>query len=103
MSVYRPKKSPFWHYDFVVKGQRFHGSTGCETRRAAEACERRLRQERAEHGAAYVQQQLDTTAPEMSVDVAIERWWLDIGERLDSAVDRERQLALWIKLLGKDK
>lgn len=103
MSVYKPKRSPYWHYDFVVKGQRFHGSTGATTRRAAEACERRLRQERAEHGAAHIQQQLDTAAPEMTLDVAIERWWSDVGERLDTAVDRERQLALWIAMVGKDK
>jgi integrase len=28
MSLYKPKGSPFWHFDFVIKGQRFHGSTG---------------------------------------------------------------------------
>lgn len=103
MSVYKPRKSPFWHYDFVVKGQRFHGSTGCESKRAAEDCERRLRNERAKLGAAYIQQQLDTAAPEMTLDVAIERWWQDVGERLDTAVDRERQLLTWLTLLGKDK
>ncbi len=37
MSVYKPARSRFWQYDFVQNGRRFHGSTGQETRRAAEA------------------------------------------------------------------
>ncbi|AHE52590.1 tyrosine-type recombinase/integrase [Sphingomonas sanxanigenens] len=28
MSVYRSKNSPYWQYDFVIKGRRFYGSTG---------------------------------------------------------------------------
>lgn len=35
MSVYRPKKSPFWHYDFWCGGVRFSGSTGTASRPAA--------------------------------------------------------------------
>lgn len=40
MSVYKPKGSPFFHYDFQRAGRRFYGSTGCTTRREAEAFER---------------------------------------------------------------
>lgn len=40
MSVYKPKGSPFFHYDFQRAGRRFYGSTGCKTRREAEAFER---------------------------------------------------------------
>ena len=39
MSVYRPKGSPFYHYDFQMRGRRFHGSTGRKSRRDAEAVE----------------------------------------------------------------
>ena len=35
MSVYKPKKSPYFHFDFIWKGRRFHGSTGCKTKRDA--------------------------------------------------------------------
>lgn len=45
MSVYKPKRSPHWHYDFVFKGQRYCSSTGCGSRREAEAFERRVRHE----------------------------------------------------------
>ena len=40
MSVYKHKDSPFYHFDFQYKGDRFHGSTGCTSRREAEAFER---------------------------------------------------------------
>lgn len=35
MSVYKPKNSPYFHFDFVVDGRRVHGSTGCKTKREA--------------------------------------------------------------------
>ncbi|WP_260925351.1 tyrosine-type recombinase/integrase [Novosphingobium sp. 9] len=43
MSVYKPKGKPHFHYDFQFRGRRYHGSTGCDTKRAAEAFERRER------------------------------------------------------------
>ncbi len=45
MSVYKPKGSPYFHFDFVWKGRRFHGSTGCKGRREALAYEGRQRHE----------------------------------------------------------
>ncbi len=27
MSLYRPKRSPYWHFDFQIQGYRFSGST----------------------------------------------------------------------------
>lgn len=45
MSVYKPKGSPYFHFDFVWKGRRFHGSTGCRGRREALAYEGRQRNE----------------------------------------------------------
>lgn len=35
MSIYKPKNSPYFHFDFVWKGNRFHGSTGAKTKREA--------------------------------------------------------------------
>ncbi len=43
MSVYRPKNSPFWHFDFVWKGRRFYGSTGFRSKREALTFENRER------------------------------------------------------------
>lgn len=47
MSVYKPKGSPYFHYDFQFRGRRYYGSTGCETKRQAEAYERRQRHQAA--------------------------------------------------------
>ena len=33
--LYIPKNSPYWHYDFVLDGCRFHGSCKTEKRRLA--------------------------------------------------------------------
>lgn len=47
MSTYKPKGSPYFHFDFQFRGRRYHGSTGCDTKRAADAFERRERQSAA--------------------------------------------------------
>lgn len=40
---YRPKNSRFWHYDFQVRGCRFHGSCGTEDFEEAKAVEAQAR------------------------------------------------------------
>lgn len=86
MSVYKPAKSPYFQYDFQIKGLRFHGSTGVETRRAAEEVERRVRRSAA----------LDelNDASTMTLDHAAARWWdehgitLKGGDRLEARIER---------------
>lgn len=50
MSVYKPKNSPYFHFDFQWKGRRFHGSTGCPTERKALAYEAREREKAVNGG-----------------------------------------------------
>lgn len=45
MSIYKPKNSPYFHYDFRWHGTRFFGSTGCASKRSAEAYQARIRQQ----------------------------------------------------------
>src|ERR1035437_522478 len=45
MSVYKPKKSPFYSYDFELYGVRFYGSTKCRSKREAETLEKERRVE----------------------------------------------------------
>lgn len=47
MTVYRHKRSPYWQFEFQFRGQRYFGSTGCTSKRAAEAFERRERHKAA--------------------------------------------------------
>lgn len=45
MSVYKPALSPNYAYDFQLEGVRFTGSTGCTSKRDAEAFEKRRKDE----------------------------------------------------------
>jgi integrase len=45
MSTYRPKGSTIYLYDFVMKGVRHYGSTGCKTKRDADSVEAKKRAE----------------------------------------------------------
>lgn len=47
MTVYKPAKSPYFHMDFQFRGVRHSQSTGCTSRREAEAFERRYRHDLA--------------------------------------------------------
>jgi integrase len=47
MTVYRPKGSPYFHFDFQFRGKRFYGSTNLTSRRSAEQFEGRERQKAA--------------------------------------------------------
>lgn len=92
MSVYKPAKSRYWAYDFQYKGRRFHGSTGVEGKRAAEAVERRIRLQAAT-GA------MDEGA-DMTFDMAAGKWWTEIGQHRSSAYQLEHRLAIAVRLIG---
>lgn len=92
MSVYKPAKSPYFQYDFRLKGRRFHGSTGVETRRAAEQVERNVRQKAALG-------QLDD-ASMMTLDEAAGRWWEEKGKTLKGGERLESRMERAINLIG---
>lgn len=86
MSIYKPKKSPYWAYDFQIRGRRFHGTTGVETKRAAERIERDMRVKAAEGT-------LDD-ASRITLDDAAARWIDEVGvdlkdlDRLEARIER---------------
>lgn len=92
MTVYQTKKSPYWQYDFQLKGKRYHGSTGVETKRAAEQFERNQRT-RAALG------ELDDDQ-DMDLDLAGGRWWEEVGKHRASAYQLEHRLAIASRLIG---
>lgn len=94
MSVYRPKTSSKWHYDFRWKGHRFHGSTGQTTRRDAERFEADERR-RVALG--------ETAKPGITVDEVCQLWWQDKGERMKSAATLDYQLAALAAGIGKTR
>lgn len=92
MTVYLPKASRFWHYDFQYKRRRYHGSTGVDTKRKAEEVERHIRHQAAT-GA------LDSGA-DMTWDEAAGRWWIEVGQHRASAYQLEHRLAIAVRLIG---
>ena len=95
MSLYKPKKSPYWHFDFVIEGHRFYGSTGCEDRRLAKKIED-MERVRAVHGRYF------PTKETMILDIACDRYWIDVARDQPSARTTSYQLANLVSGLGRD-
>lgn len=76
MSVYRPKGSDIYVYDFQHRTARFCGSTGATSKREALAVEKQCRAEAEKEIAGRV---AAGCAP-MTVGVAMARYWTEIGQ-----------------------
>lgn len=74
MAVYKTDRSAYYLFDFSVRGVRFHGSTGCTTRREAEKfeAERREAAKQAVVSGAKV--------PPMTVNTAMAKFWDEVGK-----------------------
>lgn len=92
MSVYQPKNSRLWHFDFVINKKRYYGSTGVLNRRAAERVEEKKRREAAMGKFGQV--------AEMTLDAACGRFWEEKGKHRGDADDVERRLDILLRLLG---
>jgi hypothetical protein len=88
MSVYRHKGSPFWHFDFQVRGVRFHGSTGTGDRRKAEQVERTEREK------AKAARRTVADVPH-TLGEAITRFWHEKGQHDATSDDTLRNL-VWL-------
>jgi integrase len=96
MSVYKHKDSPFYHFDFQLKGIRFHGSTGKKSKREAEAFERDER-ERAK------QQVRASAVVSTKLDYVAGRYWDEIGQHHAGADTTWRDLERLIGYFGAEK
>lgn len=93
MTVYKPKNSKHYHYDFQFKGVRYHGSTGCQAKRDADRYERDRRTEAA----------LGTKVkPSLTMNDAMGIFWQDKAKH-DRDGTIEGQLERLSKMLGPDK
>ena len=98
MSVYRPKGSPCYQFDFQWRGRRFHGSTKRTNRREAESIERAER-ERAKREAA----QARAGSPLLTLDAATGRYWVEVGKDHAAADTTWRDLERLISYFGPTK
>jgi integrase len=95
MSVYKHDNSPFYHFDFQLKGRRFHGTTGRTSEREALAVERAKREE------AMREHLLASASPQvMTLDVASGRFWLEVAQHYERADETFRDLARLVEFLG---
>jgi len=88
VSVYKPKGKPYYHYDFIVRGLRFHGSTGTKNRAAAQQVEAARRIEAAT-GA--------IRRRPMTMNEAAERFYQEIAQHQASGEDVDRWLMRLVK------
>ena len=98
MSVYKPKGSPFYHYDFWWRGDRFHGSTRRTNRREAEAVERAER-DRARRRTARSQ----ATSTSLKIDDVAGRYWIEVGQHHAGQKNTWRDLERLIDYFGATK
>ncbi len=91
MSVWKPRNSRFFHFDFVHRGVRRHGSTGQTTRRLAEAVERRERARLAEGPAGR----------RFTLDEAAGIYFAEVARHQPSARTTRSQLRNLLSGLGK--
>jgi integrase len=76
MSVYRPKNSPYYQFDFQVGGTRFHGTTGRTNRRDAEGVEK----DHKEKAKAAAKAAKASGGGLLTLDTAAARYWKEVGE-----------------------
>jgi integrase len=100
VSVYKNRdgRSPYWHFDFQIKGHRFHGSTKQTAKREAEAVERQEREK-----AKALVKQLAAAKSSLRLDDVAERYWQEVGQHHAGAKTTEHRLALLIGYFGKHK
>jgi integrase len=99
MSVYKSAKSPFYAYDFVVNGHRFHGSTKTGNKKEALVVEAGVRAQ-AKKDIAIAK---TTGQGPLTINVAAGRYWNEVGKHLTNHLDTWRALERLIKYFGKEK
>lgn len=84
MSLYRPKRSPFWHYDFRIDSYRFSGST--KLRDADDAA--RFETARKADAQIIVDGIRAAGAEPLTLKVACDRWYSEHGAGLADGKNR---------------
>ena len=91
MTVYRPTRSPYYHFDFTLRGQRYHGSTGLTSKTEARSYEAKVRREAASG---------EKAKPQITLDEAIGLWWAEKGKFEANSATTKGQGKRLIKALG---
>jgi hypothetical protein len=90
MSIFKVRNSPYFQFDFQIKGHRFYGSTESKNERDAKEVEKAKRAEALR----IVTDAVTTGSKPMTIATACNRWWDEVG-RHGSDPDLERALG-WL-------
>jgi hypothetical protein len=96
MSVYRPKGSPFYHYDFQWRGHRFHGSTKVTSKRDAQKVEVDEREKSKQHVA-----KMEAARTSLRLDDVAGRYWIEVGQHHKRSDNTGHMVGLLIDFYGK--
>lgn len=77
--LYRHKRSPFWQYDFQIRGHKFSGSTRTADEHEASAFESRKKEEAKRIIDAAVRADREP----LTIERACARWWAEHGQHLN--------------------
>jgi len=96
MAIRKRKGSRFFWYEFQLNGLRFRGSTKAETREVAEAIEVKIRHD-------LLMKTVTGEKPEISLDVAAAKYWLEHVEVENNRPDAQRStISILLRTIGKE-
>lgn len=96
--AFKVKNSPYYQFDFWVKGHRFFGSTECTSKRDAEVVEKAQR-ERAKQQIKLAA----SSAVSTKLDDVAGRYWLEVGQHHAGAATTWTDLDRLLKYFGAAK
>ncbi|HEV2557372.1 MAG TPA: site-specific integrase [Microvirga sp.] len=95
MSVYKPKGSQVYRYDFWLDKQRFSGSTECRAKSDAREYERQVKQKARD----YFREQSQSHSAPLTIDLAADKFWEQRGQYYRGNARKTFKAALkWIVL-----
>ncbi len=97
MSVYKPKGSPFYQFDFQLGGDRFSGSTKCTNERDAAAVEKAKRKK-----AKQAQAAARAAATSLKINDVAGRYWEEIGQHHAGRDNTWRDLERLVEYFGPE-
>ena len=96
MSVFKVKKSPYYQFDFVLRGRRFYGSTECTSRKEAERFEA-VEREKAQ----ALVKAMARSRESLLIDDVAARLWNDRAQYDADPEATETNLARLVEYFGK--
>lgn len=93
MSLYKPAKSRFYQFDFQFQGRRYHGSTGCTSKRDAERFEAEERRKAALG---------EKSKPAITLEKACDLWFDRVGKFHKNHYTELYQLGNLVRGLGRN-